>query len=322
MKAKHVVTGMVILFVCATALFSFAYAQSGALDKIKPSLSAQAQHALNPNDELRRLEIWIGFWKFVLSTVVVGIFGTIINYQIQRKKLELDKQQREQEYLGKFIEQALDDNLEKRIRFAHYFASLTVSEGLRQKWNTYHADLRAEYETKKQVLLAKRSEWQKERPSLQVSDTEKMQRLSEISHEIKHLEADLSRKIAEEDIKGYTLVGVKYNKRRLNYIFLNGSPTHKSIVRRALDEWASVCDLDFLEVEGEPADLHFSWVTGDHGDGHPFDDRQMAHAFFPPPFGGAHAGRIHFNDDIKWVDDPADEGISLYIVALSIATRL
>ena len=165
MKAKYVVTGMVILFVCATALFSFAHAQSDVLDKIKPSLSAQAQHAPNPNDELRRLEIWIGFWKFVLSTVVVGIFGTIINYHIQRKKLELDKQQREQENLGKFIEQALDENLEARIRFGHYFASLTVSKELRQKWKTYHAELRAEYETKQQILLAKRSEWLKEGPS-------------------------------------------------------------------------------------------------------------------------------------------------------------
>jgi hypothetical protein len=69
-----------------------------------------------------RLNIWISFWKWFLSSVVItgGIAWatTIINAKHQETELSIKINQQEKEYLTSFLEKALDDNLEKRYRFA------------------------------------------------------------------------------------------------------------------------------------------------------------------------------------------------------------
>src|SRR5690606_22944801 len=51
-----------------------------------------------------------------------------------------------------------------------------------------------------------------------------------------------------------------------------------------------------------PADFEIAWATGDHGDGSAFDGvgNTLAHAFYPPPCGGGHAGKLHFDDAETW----------------------
>jgi len=91
-----------------------------------------------------RLVIWLNFWKFAVGTVAVGVITSVINWQIQIYQLQLDRQKREQDYVAQFLEQAMDENLEKRLRFAHYFSRLTLSRDTNILWTRYHQDLQSQ----------------------------------------------------------------------------------------------------------------------------------------------------------------------------------
>lgn len=94
-----------------------------------------------------KLRLWLNFAKFVLGTVALGIIATALNYQIQDKELKLKEKDLQQQYLKNFIDQALDADLEKRVRFSHYFAVL-----LKGNWSEYHKQLNAELVAKQQLL--------------------------------------------------------------------------------------------------------------------------------------------------------------------------
>jgi len=95
-----------------------------------------------------RLVIWLNFWRFIITTLVVGVVTTVINWQIQLYELKLERQKREQDYIAQFLAQAMDENLDKRLRFAQYFSKLTLSPDMNNLWNAYYNDLQAqEFET-------------------------------------------------------------------------------------------------------------------------------------------------------------------------------
>lgn len=122
----------------------------------------------------------------------------------------------------------------------------------------------------------------------------------------------------------FSLRGCKYEKSQLTYAFLNGTGDlegcrEREIVREAFDAWAGVADLEFSEVgPDEDPDFRIAWRAGEHGDGSSFDGpgNTLAHAFFPPPCGGPHAGDLHFDEGERWSDDSADDGIHLRPVAI------
>ncbi|WP_343596907.1 hypothetical protein [Pseudomonas sp.] len=98
-----------------------------------------------------RFKVWITFWQFVLGTVVVGVFSTIISHQIQTREIEI----KEQESNAKLLEQALQEDIGVRRRLSQYFANVTRSPELRERWGEYAKIIEAEYkETKdeKQTL--------------------------------------------------------------------------------------------------------------------------------------------------------------------------
>jgi len=124
----------------------------------------------------------------------------------------------------------------------------------------------------------------------------------------------------------YVLSGGKWPLYNITYKFVNGTAdlagdTERNIVRQAFDVWAAVTDLEFTEVTGSSdADILLSWVTGDHGDGSPFDGpgHVLAHAFFPPPI-NPHpgiAGDTHFDDAETWSDTGTGGTIDLLSVAI------
>ena len=110
----------------------------------------------------------------------------------------------------------------------------------------------------------------------------------------------------------YVITGCKYNKLDFTYRFLNDSSdiagaAERPAVRRAFNTWASVlCGVTFQETTSTNADFTIGWFSGDHGDGVPFDgsgngsSNVLAHAFFPPPCGGQHAGATHFDEYETW----------------------
>ncbi|MCP3873036.1 MAG: hypothetical protein GY699_07770 [Desulfobacteraceae bacterium] len=66
------------------------------------------------NQEKDNLSLWLGFWKFVLGTVALGIITAVLNHQIQSRQLAAAEKNQEQAYVEKFVVQALDENLARR----------------------------------------------------------------------------------------------------------------------------------------------------------------------------------------------------------------
>ncbi len=79
----------------------------------------------------------------------------------------------------------------------------------------------------------------------------------------------------------------------------------KSEILRAMGEWAKVAQITWLPGSSPTGNrtVNVSFVTGDHGDGFPFDGRGgvLAHTFFPaPPNPEPIAGDMHFDDSESW----------------------
>ncbi|KHJ48404.1 hypothetical protein D918_01675 [Trichuris suis] len=71
----------------------------------------------------------------------------------------------------------------------------------------------------------------------------------------------------------------------------------------ALSVWSEASDLTFTETQDDQADILIEFLSGEHGDGYPFDGPNviLAHAFFP---GVGRGGDIHFDDDEIWTEGP------------------
>jgi len=102
-------------------------------------------------------------WGRIITAAITVLFGSAlvayINFSFQKRQLdqqmviskaELDLQdakaraerrQAEMKYLGEFLTYALTDDIKKRIRFAEYFSTLTISVDLQDKWKVYHTKL-------------------------------------------------------------------------------------------------------------------------------------------------------------------------------------
>ena len=114
----------------------------------------------------------------------------------------------------------------------------------------------------------------------------------------------------------------------LTYSFLNGTPDldqqrQRGIIREAFRRWSDVAGLEFRERPPDLlANLSVAFHQGNHGDGYPFDDQggpagnTLAHAFYPPPLGGAWAGSLHFDEFELWKDAPGGPGFRLYNISL------
>ena len=116
----------------------------------------------------------------------------------------------------------------------------------------------------------------------------------------------------------------KWTKTNLTYGFVNFGPDlnptqTRQAVEQAFALWAAETPLSFSRVgNANSADIRIRFVTGDHGDGSPFDGGGgvLAHAFYPPPNSGALAGDAHFDDAETWtINIPTGAGTDLVTVA-------
>jgi hypothetical protein len=122
----------------------------------------------------------------------------------------------------------------------------------------------------------------------------------------------------------FVAFGTSWRQAILTFSFENGTPdldanVQRAIARTAFDRWAAVVPLVFREAgAGQQADIRIRYATGDHGDGAglAFDGTNgtLAHAFFPPPNGGALAGDAHFDEDEAWQQGIAPGGYDLLTV--------
>ena len=125
------------------------------------------------------------------------------------------------------------------------------------------------------------------------------------------------------DTAEFTLEGRKWSKTNLTYGFREFSTDlNQADVRDAIQEafslWAAVTPLTFTEIPiGNNPDIVIRFVSGDHGDGANFDGAggTLAHAFYPPPNGGALAGDAHFDEAETWSVTLPPSGTDLVTVA-------
>ena len=125
------------------------------------------------------------------------------------------------------------------------------------------------------------------------------------------------------DLGEYVAQGNKWNSNALRYGFVEFSPDLsqaqiRAAIHTALGYWAAVTPLSFSEVANAAnPEIRIRFVSGDHGDGSPFDGQSgvLAHAYYPPPNGGDIAGDTHFDEAENWSVNLPPAGIDLYTVA-------
>jgi peptidoglycan hydrolase-like protein with peptidoglycan-binding domain len=111
------------------------------------------------------------------------------------------------------------------------------------------------------------------------------------------------------------------NSLRYGFVEFTSDLTQAQIrdaISTALSYWAAVTPLTFSEIpNASNPEIRIRFVTGDHGDGSPFDGGGgvLAHAFYPPPNGGDIAGDTHFDDAENWSVNLPPSGIDLVTVA-------
>ena len=96
----------------------------------------------------------------------------------------------------------------------------------------------------------------------------------------------------------------------LTYHFVNGTADVSGTlefneVRRALNIWSKYAQITWTETStaNRNRSLDISWVSGDHGDGYPFDGtgKVLAHCFYPSPSNSETiAGDLHFDEAETW----------------------
>jgi predicted Zn-dependent protease len=79
-------------------------------------------------------------------------------------------------------------------------------------------------------------------------------------------------------------------------------PEVRGAINEALREWSKYVEIKFRYGDcGAERTLTFSWATGDHACGWPFQPESLAHAYWPPPWTDEpRAGDVHFNAALTW----------------------
>ena len=95
-----------------------------------------------------RWKALLSFFQFILGTVVVGIFGTVINHQIQTREVEI----KEQELIFKNLPAVLSTNPADKQLMAQFYATVTRSDDIRNRWIAYRDDLNKEISAKNAQL--------------------------------------------------------------------------------------------------------------------------------------------------------------------------
>jgi len=123
-----------------------------------------------------------------------------------------------------------------------------------------------------------------------------------------------------EDSDPFVFSSNVWDQRNLRWSLQTGTPDladEAAAVQRAFDSWAAQVPLTFTQVSsGTAAELTVEWLTGDHGDGSPFDGSGgagfniYAHAFYPED------GRIHFDEAESWAHSHGSGNVDLESVAL------
>ncbi|MCK1383133.1 hypothetical protein [Bradyrhizobium sp. 21] len=130
--------------------------------------------ATDPNAEpvvqsLERYRLRLGFWQAIWGTLISGGVAVAIPAAVEAYKAQLDLRKAEQEvalkqkeieskaqdlhqtYISKFIDTALNQDIELRLRFSEYFSYVSDKES-RDQWRLYHDGLEKRRDITKQDI--------------------------------------------------------------------------------------------------------------------------------------------------------------------------
>jgi predicted transcriptional regulator len=117
-----------------------------AEDTPQPSLALEREKL-----ELERYKIRLDYKKFVLGSVFVALAiaaipplfqlaSAVLEYVKSNRELQVKQQEFHDQYIKDFINNALNQDIELRIRFAQYFAHV-ATESSREDWVSYLKEL-------------------------------------------------------------------------------------------------------------------------------------------------------------------------------------
>ena len=95
-----------------------------------------------------KLKLWLDFIKVFLGTFVVGLLGYFAKVSFDNRNLAI----LESDQIGQYVEQAMVDDLEVRLRFADYFNTVLPKESRKTGWQEYYERLEADLEKRDRDL--------------------------------------------------------------------------------------------------------------------------------------------------------------------------
>lgn len=78
--------------------------------------------------ENEKLKLWLNFSRFVLGSVVVTLVSTILNYQIQQTRLDMDAQSMEDSYIQTHLTSYMASGDKERTVFVNFLRFVTTEE--------------------------------------------------------------------------------------------------------------------------------------------------------------------------------------------------
>lgn len=92
---------------------------------------------------------WITFSKWYMTSVAIVFAASIITNSFTERETGI----KEMQVYDKYVQHILEaDNIELRIKLAQYFATVTPTERLRDRWEEYHNTLIQEKEAYQNIL--------------------------------------------------------------------------------------------------------------------------------------------------------------------------
>ncbi len=159
-----------VLFICVLiACLNYMHPNRELVQKMLEGKANAEQHQVYLEIEKNKLERFKVWGKIIVAAITV-FFGSVLvtwinrsyqNRQLERQRMlnknelelqqekakaeidlqtakaDADQRQAEMKYLGEFVKYALEENYDMRLRFADYFAALTLSERLQKNWQSY-----------------------------------------------------------------------------------------------------------------------------------------------------------------------------------------
>ena len=174
------------------------------------------------------LKIKYNLIKFLIGTVMLSGLTLLVNWGIQTQQLKNETQIKENEFIGQFVDHALNEKLEYRLDFAEYLFQLSTSKSSKSRWNNYRnyiqnkMIIRDSIELKKKELekekylvmdtVAKMNLSKKKKSDLKKREIKLQARLKSLHADDKKMEEEIARLTHKPDLKKQQFVQMNLPK--------------------------------------------------------------------------------------------------------------